>query len=106
MRTNGLQTVLLRGLRYGVLFQRDRSLGEESATDGGSGLDGDHGLAEKDSREVGGGSNRDSAGSLPEDVLGLRSTGENDAGGAGLVYFAGDLEDPDIVGATRERDAV
>src|SRR5450432_245340 len=78
------------GDRAGV--EGDRRLRHEPARDRCARAQVDHGLTEDDPLEMGGRAEIDTAGDLPEDVLGQPTAGEVDGDGVAHRQDLGDLE--------------
>mmetsp|Transcript_34685 Transcript_34685/g.55753 ORF Transcript_34685/g.55753 Transcript_34685/m.55753 type:complete len:262 (-) Transcript_34685:234-1019(-) len=92
-------TILLRvrGLGDGGHLQDRRRLHEHAAVDGGSGLERRRGGTQHDTLEVRSSAKFGGACGDPDDVLGLRASGEGDLNIAGDAQLASDLEDPRVI---------
>ena len=91
-------------LGHGILLKRDGGLCQQPAVCRCAGVHGNIRLGQHDAFHVRGGSDRHCAGDLPEHVLRLCTAGQRHQGRVGLGQGSRDLEDEDIVRATRQRD--
>ena len=94
---------LRRGLDHGAAVKGDRGLGQQPAIDRSARPQRDHGVGQHNALAVRGRAEIHRTGDLPEHVLGQRATCQMDCCRAAQGQVLGDLEDPHIRGAARER---